>query len=107
LTERGTRTAFLLTLILAQQLAPARGEPAKPAGPNLPADAAAFVERRTGCNHWAGEDPYDAARGRQIAAAIKALGCDAVEADERRLRQRHSRDPAVLRALDRASDADG
>ena len=68
----------------------------------IPADAAAYVERRIACDHWAGEEPYDAARARQIAAAAKRLRCNNIDADETRLRRRYARDPDVLKALDAA-----
>ncbi|MGU3406750.1 hypothetical protein [Methylobacterium brachiatum] len=70
---RTIRPALLAAPVVAQQAAPPRAEPVKPAG----------------------------------AAAVKALTCDAVAADERRLRRRYRSDPAVLRALDRARDPDG
>lgn len=47
----------------------------------------AFLERRAQCNHWGGEEPYDAERAAEIAAAVHKLRCDRIEADERRIRQ--------------------
>jgi len=35
-----------------------------------------FLERRAGCNHWGGEEAYDAERAQQIAQAIRGLRCD-------------------------------
>lgn len=98
--------AFAAAALMAQPLSAA---PVKPAGaaPRLPADAQAYVTRRRGCNHWGGEDAYDEARGREIAAAAKALRCDAVDADEARLRRRYGKDPAVLKAFDRADGESG
>jgi hypothetical protein len=65
-----------------------------------PADVKAFVERRAQCGHWAGEEPYDPARGREIAAAMRRLRCDTIDADAARLRQRHQRTPGVAKLLD-------
>lgn len=65
------------------------------------------MTRRLGCNHWTGEDAYDEARGRDIAAAVKDLRCDTVDADETRLRRRFKGDLPVLKALDAARDASG
>ena len=45
--------------------------------------------------------------GREIAAAVKDLGCDALDADEARLRRRHGRSPAILTIRDAARDAGG
>ncbi|OAH22448.1 hypothetical protein AX289_27170 [Methylorubrum populi] len=108
MTRSLSSAALLAVLSLAQQ-ASARAEPAmSPAArKSLPADVVAYVDRRTGCNHWGGEDAYDADRGRQIAAAVEKLGCDTIDSDETRLRRRYGRDPAVLKALEAAEQADG
>lgn len=96
----------LAACILARPLS---AEPTKPAGagPKLPADAAAYVARRKGCNHWGGEEAYDAARGRDIAAALTSLRCDAIDADEARLRRRYGKNPAILEAFDTADRDSG
>jgi hypothetical protein len=39
---------------------------------------------------------------RQIARAIRKLRCDALDADEARLRQRYARDTRLPAALDKA-----
>lgn len=98
--------AALALSILAQPLA---AEPTKPVGtgPKLPADAVAYVTRRKGCNHWGSEVAYDAARGRDIAAAVTSLRCDAIDADEARLRRRYGKDPTVLKALDKSDGPSG
>ena len=64
-----------------------------------PAPVRAFVERRDGCDHWGGEEAYDAARGREIDAAWRKLRCDRVPADEKLLRRRYARQPAILKLL--------
>ncbi|QJU57857.1 hypothetical protein HL653_08690 [Sphingomonas sp. AP4-R1] len=67
-------------------------------------DVARLLERREGCDHWAGEEPYDQARGREIAAALASLRCSAIERDEKRLRRKYARDAAALRLIDQAPD---
>ncbi|MEH3147713.1 MAG: hypothetical protein PGN34_20750 [Methylobacterium frigidaeris] len=106
MTGRTTPIAVLTALVLAGPLA---AEPATPpwTGAKLPADVGAVATRLRGCGHWTGEDSYDAARGRAIAAAVKRLRCDALDEDEARLRRRYRRDPAALKALDAARDAGG
>lgn len=71
-----------------------------------PAPVRAFVERRAGCNHWAGEEPYDRERAREIATALRSLRCARLPVDERALRRRHVRQRDVLDILDQA-DWDG
>ena len=48
-----------------------------------------FVERRLECNHWGGEEPYDAARRREIHRAVRALRCNSLEKDEQQLLRRY------------------
>lgn len=100
-------TALLLTALF--QVGPLAAEQTKPraAGPALPADVQSVVTRLEGCRHWSGEEPYDAARHREIAVAVKKLSCATLDADEARLRRRHGPNPAVLKALDEARGTDG
>jgi hypothetical protein len=69
-----------------------------------PADVRAVIERRTGCDHWQGEDPYDAERGRQIEKAIRALRCATIDADEAKMRARYRSRPDIVRLLQPPSD---
>jgi len=48
---------------------------AKP--PAVQQDVRDFLQRRTDCNHWAGEEGYDAARRAEINAAYAKLRCAA------------------------------
>ena len=65
----------------------------------LPPDVKVFVERRSQCEHWAGEELYDAPRAAEIEAALRQFHCDSVEADEVRIRRHYARYPVVLKAL--------
>ncbi len=64
---RMAAAAALMALPLAA-LASHPGEPG--AGPVLPKDVRAYLERREACEHWRGEEGYDAARRREIEAAV-------------------------------------
>ena len=68
----------------------------------LPKDAAAVVTRRVICDHWAGEEPYDKARAREIARAMRQNKCDSLERDEAEVRKRYANDPKVVKALEDA-----
>ena len=68
------------------------------AGHPLPKAVAAFVERQGLCTHWRGEEPYDAARAREIALNERRA-CRGLERERARLRRIHRNDPAVLAAL--------
>ena len=60
----------LPTLMLALAVA-TLGPAACAAG--LPADVAAFVKQRDGCDHFRGEEPYDAERAKFINERLEAL----------------------------------
>ena len=68
-------------------------------------DVAQYVGRREGCNHWAGEEGYDADRRAQINKAISDLKCTRLERDEKLLRHRYRHNPAILRQIKKARDA--
>jgi hypothetical protein len=67
-----------------------------------PRDVARYIERREGCNHWAGEEGYDAARRAEINKVIADLKCTALGRDEKILRHRYRHNPVTLRALKKA-----
>jgi hypothetical protein len=68
-------------------------------------DVARYLDRREGCNHWAGEEGYDDARRAEINKAIDELKCTALDRDERSLRHRYRHNPAVLRQIRKAREA--
>ncbi|MFT4955090.1 MAG: hypothetical protein ACI8U3_001472 [Brevundimonas sp.] len=68
----------------------------------VPADVFAWVQRRMACDHWGGEEPYDAERAAQIDAALSEARCETLGADEQALRRTHADDEAVLDILARA-----
>jgi hypothetical protein len=71
----------------------------------LPRDVVAFMERRTGCNHFAGEFNGDRSeRDREVTKAMRELRCDRLETDEARLRRRHAAKPQTLKALTASRD---
>jgi hypothetical protein len=96
-------------IILAMVLFPAMAS-ASPAddldamAKTLPHDVRAFIERKSECNHWGGEDPYDAARGKQIERAVTRLKCEALDGDEAVLKRRHAKNAAVGKALAQADE---
>lgn len=69
---------------------------------NSPADVVALVGRRLECQHWAGEEPYDAARRTEILSAVTRLKCGMLGNDEEVLRRKYAQSPPVLVVLDTA-----
>lgn len=93
----------LFALVLSAGLGAAEVPPAATApksGP--PVDVRGFIERKSQCDHWAGEEPYDRARAREIAVAMRALRCESLSSAERRLRSKYRHQPQALSALDAA-----
>lgn len=80
-------------------LAIAGAADARPRHRVIPADVRRFADRVEQCQHWAGEEAYDAARRRQIDQAFDRLRCDLLERDAARLRRRHAGDRASLALL--------
>lgn len=67
----------------------------------------AFIARRGNCNHWGGEEPYDAGRRREILRAVRALRCNRIDRDERALRGRYAGRRATIALLDETRDLSG
>ena len=72
-----------------------------------PARVKTFIDRRTGCNHWGGEEGYDAPRKREIERAWRDLRCNALERDEAKLRRLYHDDPELIALLDAVRDEPG
>lgn len=64
----------------------------------------AFTTRRDQCDHFRGEEPYNAARAREIAAKVKRY-CTGTDRELRRLRKKYAGNPRVLRTLNRYDPA--
>jgi hypothetical protein len=69
---------------------------------SLPKDAAAVLNRHLECFHFAGEEPYDKARAREIARATIKAKCESVDQDEAALLKRYANDPKVAKAIHNA-----
>ncbi|MBU1377257.1 MAG: hypothetical protein KKE02_17415 [Alphaproteobacteria bacterium] len=88
-----------IALALAVQLGDLTGYPQAAAYGPLPREVRVLIDRRLNCDHWAGEEPYDRARKREINAALRDLRCDTVEREETRLKRRYAKLPQVLKVL--------
>lgn len=64
-----------------------------------PKQVADLIDRIVECNHWGGEEPYDAERAKEIHEAASELRCQYLESDEKRLLKRY---PKSSKALDDA-----
>ncbi len=67
-----------------------------------PEEVKAVVMKLENCHHWAGEEPTNEKRVKEIAGNIKKLGCDKIPAQIESLRKKHSADTNSLNYLDAA-----
>jgi hypothetical protein len=72
-----------------------------------PLKVAKFIERRAGCNHFTGEEPYDPDRAAELDKAIRELRCARIDRDERALTRKYRDKPAILRLLKDTEDLSG
>lgn len=69
-----------------------------------PKDIAAIAQRIAMRTHFAGDEPYDAARRREIASAMKTYRCDRIDSDEAALRKRYKDNYVALAVLQKAHE---
>ena len=61
-----------------------------------------FVERAQMCEHWMGEEPYDAARRAEIDRSLTDLRCTTIRRDGEALKLSRKDRPDDLRRIDEA-----
>lgn len=69
----------------------------------LPVDVQAFLDRRAGCEHWRGEEPYDEERRIEIATNACEL-CRGTDAQLERLKKKYRTQAKVILALSQLED---
>lgn len=65
---------------------------------SLPADVAAFVEQRDGCDHFRGEEPYDEERRAFLEQNMREL-CTGTDMALARLKKKHEKSGSVMSVL--------
>jgi hypothetical protein len=81
-------------------------EPLLDAAMRVPSEVFDWMGRRMLCDHWQGEEGYDADRRAQITAAVRDLRCEAEPADGAALKVKYA-DNAMLTALIARVQANG
>lgn len=89
----------VLTLLVLMQPAQQGEEELRVRVDRAPPEVAAFIERRAGCNHWQGEEPYDRERAAEIAGTLRELRCGRIERDERALVRKYRNRSDVIQLL--------
>ena len=70
----------------------------------MPSDVVKLINRIVACNHWSGEEAYDAERQRDIEDALRESRCDQLKRDETSIRDKYRRNKKVEKALDGANE---
>ena len=95
---------ILLCLIALRAAAAGDEDPLADLKKGTPKDVAALIERIVECNHWSGEDPYDAERKKEISSALTDLKCNRLTPDESETRRKYANNSKVLNALKKAKE---
>ena len=69
----------------------------------VPAAVFDWMGRKRLCDHWQGEEGYDADRRAQISAAVQELRCEAEPSDGSALRARYADNPVLTALMARAA----
>jgi hypothetical protein len=65
-----------------------------------PSDVARFIERRDGCDHFRGEEPYDEERRKFLEQKLNEL-CPGTDKELARLKAKYRDDRNIMAVLDR------
>ncbi len=68
--------------------------------PDYPFDVEEFIDCREICDHFRGEEPYDADRAKFLAAQIKET-CSGTDKELRELKQKYKNDDKIMQILNR------
>lgn len=82
-------------------------DPLLEAAMTVPAEVFDWMGRRRLCDHWQGEEGYDADRRARIAEAVRELRCEAEPAEAAALRARYADNPVLTALMDRAAGLPG
>jgi hypothetical protein len=66
---------------------------------HLPLAVRVYMDRRLNCDHWAGEEPYDRDRAREIDRALRSLKCERLDGEAAGLRRAYRHNREIQRAL--------
>ncbi len=96
---------YLIILFLCWALsASADEDPLARLKNNQPRDVVKLIDRMVGCNHWSGEEPYDADRRKEISSALAALKCARLAKDEAAAHKRYAQKPSTIKVLQQARE---
>ena len=68
----------------------------------VPVDVYDYAARSVGCDHWGGEEPYDAERRAEIERAVADLRCQTLSADGAAVKAKYADRPGLKAIIARA-----
>ena len=95
---------ILLCLTALRAAAAAHEDPLADLKKGKPKGVAALIDRIVECNHWSGEEPYDAERKKEISSALTDLKCNRLTLDESKTIKKYANNSRVLNALKKAKE---
>ena len=95
---------FFAFLCFSAFYAAAGADPLDDLKKDQPEDVIELIDRLAGCNHWSGEEAYDAERRQEIAEAVADLKCERLQKDVAAARKRYAKRPGTLKVLQMAED---
>ena len=98
------RPVFCILLGLTSLHAAASDDPVEDLKKGQPKDVAVLIDRIVDCNHWSGEEAYDADRKKEILSALAELKCHQLPAAESAARKRYANNPKALQVLKTARE---
>jgi hypothetical protein len=94
--------AGVLVVILVATAAHSAEDPVASLKKGQPKVVADLIDRIVECNHWGGEEAYDAERREQIRSAVAKLRCDMLDADEEKLLATVGKEVRIRQAISAA-----
>lgn len=98
------RRYLVILLVFCATHALASDDPLASLKKGQPKDVSDLIDRLVGCNHWSGEEPYDAERKQEISSAMADLKCARLAKDEATARKRYANKPGTIKALQQARE---
>ena len=97
---RARATMILCCLLVSACDAPEVANPVDEVMYERPADVKSLFSRAEECQHWAGEEAYNAARGKEILQAVHRLRCETLDDDYVRLHEKYADEAAVIKDME-------
>jgi len=93
-----------LACVITCSVAASENDPVAELRKNQPKPVTDLIDRIVDCNHWRGEEPYDAGRAKEIKVAMAELRCSKLEQDTSIVFKKFESNPKAKKAIEAAKD---